>query len=163
MQPPEVIEYEKAAPISIEVLQPFGQSGSGGGTIPITNNLLKGDGAGNAANSNITSGNDIAMVDTVPSFVICTADGKRADSANVAHYGKISGITLVGVTSGFIANLIDFGEIVNGAWSWTAGQILFLNGQNISTTPPSTGFCQMVAIARNPTTIIMKIGVPILL
>jgi len=106
---------------------------------------------------------DVVAAEDLPAFTMVTVNGNIADSSNVTHYGKVVGITLASVVSGSLAGLIDDEEVTNLSWSWVAGQKLFLNGTALSITPPSSGFCQMVAVARNNNTIIMRIEVPILL
>lgn len=105
----------------------------------------------------------INAAEDLAAFSMVTADGHVANSANTGHYGKVVGITSTFVASGFVAQLFDDDEVDNPLWSWSVGQKLFLNGITLSTTPPSSGFCQMVAVARNPTTVIMRIEIPILL
>ena len=106
---------------------------------------------------------DINAAENLPAFAMVTVNGNIADSSNVAHYGKVVGMTTIAVLSGNIASLVDDDEVTNPLWSWSAGQKLFLNGTSLSTTPPSSGFCQMVAVARNNTTVVMRIEIPILL
>lgn len=106
---------------------------------------------------------DVVAAEDLPAFVMVTVNGNIADSSNITHYGKVVGMTIASVVAGSIAGLIDDEEVTNLAWSWVAGQKLFLNGTTLSVTSPSSGFCQMVAVARNNNTIIMRIEVPILL
>jgi len=134
---------------------------SGGVTIPSTVNLLKGDGSGNVLDSLIRPAQAVAAVN-LSAFDIVTVDGFKADSGTPAHYGKVVGITRSAVSTGFVADVIYYGEVTNGSWSWTAGQKLFLNGSTLSTTPPSSGFIQMVAIAKNNNTIVMRMETPVL-
>ncbi len=103
------------------------------------------------------------MQQNVPAFVMVTVDGFRADSSNLAHRGKVVGMTTVAVNSGFIASLVDDDEVTNPAWAWTSGQKLFLNGTGISPTAPSTGFSQLVAVARNPVIAVIQLGPAIML
>ena len=99
----------------------------------------------------------------LPAFTMVTATGERADSGNPAHYGKVVGITQVEVLSGFIATLVTDTEVTNPSWSWSPGDVLFLNGTSISTTPPASGFIQIIGVARTATTIIVQLQPPILL
>jgi hypothetical protein len=85
-----------------------------------------------------------------------TTTGDLANSATVGHYGKVLGIATVATLIGFIADVIIEGEIENLAWSWTPGSKIFLNGTTLSTTPPSSGFSQMIAIAKTATKIVIQ-------
>jgi hypothetical protein len=67
------------------------------------------------------------------------------------------------VSSGAIATAMVDDEVVNLAWGWSPGSKLFLNGTTISVSPPTVGFSQMVAVARNANTIIMRISQAVLL
>jgi len=153
-----------AEDVIFEEIEPIGTGGGGGGggTIPATNNLLKGDNTGNAADSKIKSSEAVAA-ENLSAFDIVTVDGFKANSGTPAHLGKVIGITRSAVLTGFVADVIYYGEIVNGSWSWTAGQKLFLNGTSLSTTPPASGFVQMIAVAKNATTITMRVEIPVLL
>jgi len=106
---------------------------------------------------------DVQVAQDTPAYSLVTANGLLADSANIAHYGKVIGMTPIFVANGQIAQLLDDDEVTNGAWAWSPGTKLFLNGTVISATPPSSGFSQMVAVARNANIIIVKLGPPILL
>ena len=106
---------------------------------------------------------DVLAAEDLPAFTIVTATGLIADSSNTGHYGKVVGITTEDVALGFIAKVITDVEVTNDAWSWSPGDHIFLNGTTLSTTPPTTGFCQMVAIARNANIIVVKLETPILL
>jgi len=70
-------------------------------------------------------------------------------------------MTLQSYTAGQIAQLADDDEVVNPSWSWSPGTKLFLNGTNISATPPASGFSQMIGVARNANIIILQLGPPI--
>jgi hypothetical protein len=105
-----------------------------------------------------------SATEDIPAFVIVTIDGHRADSNNpVSDRGRVIGITEEAVQSGFVGNALTGGEITNPLWNWTPGAKLFLNGQNLSTVAPSTGFSQFIGVARTATTIMIQLGDPILL
>lgn len=99
----------------------------------------------------------------IPAFSLATANGKVADSNNIAHFNKVIGITLVDVNNGAIGYATVDGEVTSIAWAWSPGSKLFLNGATISLSPPSSGFSQMVAVARNANIIVMKLGEAVLL
>lgn len=106
---------------------------------------------------------DVTMQDAVPAYVMVTADGRRADSSNSAHFGKVVGMTTQAYSIGAVASLVDDDEVTNTGWAWSPGAKLFLNGTNVSTTPPSTGWSQMIGVARSANTVIIQLRPPILL
>lgn len=99
----------------------------------------------------------------IPAFSLATAHGKLADSNNVLHFGKVIGMVVEDVLTGFVGSATVDGEVTNPLWAWAPGNKFYLNGTIISLTPASVGFSQMVAVARNAQTIIMKMELPILL
>lgn len=105
----------------------------------------------------------VTATTNIPAFQATTSTGDRADSSNVLHYGKVVGITKAVVLSGFVVEVCQIGEIQNLGWSWTAGQNIFLNGNSLSSSSPVSGFIQQVGIAKNSTTVIVKLASPILL
>jgi hypothetical protein len=73
------------------------------------------------------------------------------------------GMVTEAVANGQIGIAMVDDEVTNLSWAWSPGSKLFLNGTNLSLTAPSTGFSQMVAVARNAQTIIMRISQAVLL
>lgn len=104
----------------------------------------------------------LAAEDLAP-YIMVTVQGNVANSNNVAHYNKVMGITTEETLTGSIAQLVADTEVTNDLWTWSPGAKLFLNGTSISATPPSSGFSQLVAVARNANIIIMRLEPPILL
>jgi hypothetical protein len=102
-------------------------------------------------------------IELIPAFSLATAEGEVADSTDLAHFNKVIGMVIEDVPNGFVGNATVDSEVTNPAWAWSPGSKLFLNGIAISLTPPITGFSQMVAVARNSQTIIMRMEPPILL
>lgn len=106
----------------------------------------------------------------IPAYTLVVPDSPqkifKADSNNPNHFGKIIGITIIGdIATGDQGTVVYGGRISNGAWNWTPGDILFLNGQGISTTPPDEGssvFSQQIGVADSPGTIILRIQPAIL-
>lgn len=99
----------------------------------------------------------------IPAFSLATANGEVANSANLSHFNKVIGMVIEDVADGEIGFATVDGEVTNNAWAWSPGSKLFLNGTTISLTAPSTGFSQLVAVARNANIIIMKFNQPVLL
>lgn len=106
---------------------------------------------------------EFQAAEVIPPFSLATATGRVANSNNFAYYNKVIGMVDVSVASGFIGYAFSEGELTNGAWAWTPGAKLFLNGTTLSATAPATGFSQLVAIARTSNTIIMRLAQAVLL
>jgi hypothetical protein len=123
---------------------------------------LKGDpGESGAAGA----GAEISLVaaSSFPAFSAVTSAGALANSSNLAHYGKVVGLNALAATLGFVVAVRQIGELTNGAWSWSIGDVIFLNGTTLSKVPPSTGFVQQLGVARSATTIVIEMYPPILL
>lgn len=100
----------------------------------------------------------IVATEAIPSFSVATSDGKQANSANIAHVDKVVGIAKVAISSGFSGSIVGEGEIKNDSWSWSIGDVLFLNGVAVSTVAPSTGFRVILGQAIASDTIYVKIS-----
>jgi hypothetical protein len=111
-------------------------------------------GGGSATTEQLLS--EIAAAEDIPAFSLVTAGGEIADSSNMAHFNHVIGITLEAVLTGFIAFLVTEGEVTNPLWSWAPNIKLFLNGTNLSLTPPSSGFSQLVGVSRNSETVFIR-------
>ena len=80
-----------------------------------------------------------------------------ADSSDVDHADRIVGISVGGGV------VVIAGE-VGGLSGVQAGDALFLSGLGgLSTTPPSSGFQQRVAVATSPTDVVVSPGIAILI
>jgi hypothetical protein len=139
------------------------------------NLIARGIGSGN--NSDLLLGSDgngrwelkipeqipFLATELIPAFSLATAKGQIANSNNLLHYNQVIGMVIEDVPNGAIGQATVDGEVTNNTWAWSPGSKLFLNGTALSVTAPSTGFSQMVAVARNANIIIMKISQAILL
>jgi predicted RecA/RadA family phage recombinase len=96
-------------------------------------------------------------------FTVVTSTGERADSSNLAHFGKVIGVTLADIASGFSGNIADGGEVQNLSWTWPSGNVIFLNGVGLTTTPPIIGFSQKIGLVKNSSTIWLELETPVLL
>ncbi len=105
----------------------------------------------------------IVATENIPAFVAVTTSGKIADSGNLAHLGKVVGITTAAIVSGFSGSVQFIGELNNPAWTWTAGDSIFPNGVGLSSTAPSSGWVKKLGTAKNPTTVIIELEESILL
>jgi hypothetical protein len=73
----------------------------------------------------------------------------------------IEGITTGAASSDTEVTIQSTGEITDGAWSWALGPVFCgLNGQLTQTPPSALWICQ-VALATDPTTIVVGIKAPI--
>lgn len=106
---------------------------------------------------------EFIATESISIYDVVTADGKVASSNNLSHRAKVIGIAKSAVSIGFTGDAQIGGTIINPAWSFSAGQKLFLNGSTISSTPPSTGFIQCVGKALGTTKILIDIDEPITL
>jgi predicted RecA/RadA family phage recombinase len=106
---------------------------------------------------------DLLAAADLSAFTVVIANGNIADSNNMAHCGHVIGIALSNIAAGFIGVVATSGEVTNPAWTWLRGDVLYLNGTALSTTPPSSGFLQQIAIAQATTKVIVDMGPAILL
>lgn len=106
---------------------------------------------------------EIVATENLPALSFVTAGGQVANSSNTSHFGRVVGITMEAILSGFVATLFVEGEVTDLSWSWTANQKLFLNGTTLSTVPATTGFSQLVGITRNSSTVFIRLNAPVLL
>ena len=105
----------------------------------------------------------ITVTATISQGQVVNSDGSKGDSTATTKRNKAIGIADANITSGFSGNIITDGVITYGSWSWTAGDILYLNGTSLSTTAPSTGFVQKIGRAISSTKVEVEIGEAILL
>lgn len=101
----------------------------------------------------------------IGAFLPVTISGTICDSTNLAHRGKFAGISEAAIANGFTGLVQYGGEMSNIAWTWTAGDRIYINGQTLSSTPPVEGtdiWLQCVGVAINANTILIKIEASIL-
>ena len=117
-------------------------------------------GGGTAINldSGIGIKQSITVTENISQGNVVNSDGSKADSSVVGKRNKAIGIANAAITSGFSGDVVTEGVITYGSWSWTAGDIIFLNGTSLSTTAPSTGFIQIIGKAISATKIEVKIS-----
>jgi len=72
------------------------------------------------------------------------------------HADAVLGITIGAAVAGDTATVLCAGEIIEPSWAWTPGQALFCTANgHLSTTPPSSGWSQIVAVAVASTRILL--------
>ncbi len=80
-----------------------------------------------------------------------------ADSSEISHMGRIMGITDASVINGEQVKIITSGLIENNTWSWDLTKPIFLSEDGeLTQTPPSTGFIQIIAKVFSATKIIFE-------
>ena len=105
----------------------------------------------------------LIATEDIPAFRVATDTGKNADSSNIFHKNIIIGLTVADIVSGFSGTVVKTGQIHNPLWSWTKGDIIFLNGTTLSIIPPSTGIRVIIGQALSSTDIDINISESILL
>jgi len=105
----------------------------------------------------------VIATETVPAFLAITINGQLANSDNPFHVGRIIGITRERILPRFSGEVQTYGELVNPAWRWIAGEPIFINGTYLSRISPSVGWIKKIGVAKNPTTILVELESSILL
>jgi hypothetical protein len=83
-----------------------------------------------------------------------------ADSSNVAHAGKVVGIAAISANVGDNLDVQFQSTIVNSGWNWDVTKPVYLNGSQLSQTPPTTGFVQIIGVPVTPTTLLIQLQPP---
>jgi len=99
----------------------------------------------------------------IPAFVIVTVDGLVANSNDLTQINKAVGISLTNAKNGSIVPICYYGVVQIPDQGWEKDSLLFLNGTQISTTAPNSGWHQTVGIALSRTSIFINLCDPILL
>lgn len=106
---------------------------------------------------------DIVVPNPTLAYTLINVDGTISDSSIIIKRGKAIGITLEDTQPGFAAKVVTSGRIENFSWTWTQGDMIYINGTQLTNYPPSVGFIQSIGIAKSSSTIEVKIGIPILI
>jgi hypothetical protein len=112
--------------------------------------------SGGGGNSNV----NILQVETILSeninaYSLVTIDGYKANSNNLSHADKILGIMEQTNTTGNYEMVTTMGEVTNTSWSFPILSKVFLNGTNLSTVPPTTGFVKCIGTTKDSNTIVL--------
>lgn len=113
--------------------------------------------------ASITQTIEVLAAESISLYSVVTTNGYNANSSTSAHNGRIAGISITSTGSGFMAEVIPQGEVENVGWSWSAGEQIFLNGTNLSTTAPTSGFRVIIGSALSSTKLLVAISECILL
>jgi len=90
---------------------------------------------------------DVEAKEDISIFDIVGSNGYRAHSDDISFLDKILGLAIENKPAGFKVNVISKGMIKNTNWNFTPNTVLFLNGYELSHTPPSSGFLQKIGKA----------------
>lgn len=109
----------------------------------------------------------IVASEFIPPFTPFTYNGRVADSRLLTHFWRVAGFSGAQPSKpDFVVNPITEGEItfdhVHGP-SWQPNKEVFLNGKILSQTPPSSDFIQIMGIAKDSKTLVVKFSEPIIL
>jgi len=103
---------------------------------------------------------EVVATQTVNPFSSVTVKGVMASSNTIADLGKVCGVSTVITQTGFVVAVVISGIVTNPSWNFQKGTPVFLNGLTLSMTPPTTGFCQMIGLAKSPTSVFVQIHEP---
>ncbi len=101
--------------------------------------------------------NSVLAAQTIAKYDVVTGNGFKADSSNLTHFDKVVGISFDNTILGFWFDVITDGIIENPLWTWSIGNIIYLNGTSLSIIPPTTGFVQKIGVAVKATKIYVEI------
>ena len=94
--------------------------------------------------------------------VISTATGcDYADSSNLAHLGKVIGMTNAATSAGNSVKIWPAGKITEPSFNFALGPVYLSTNGLLTQTPPTTGFIQQIGVALSQTTILVQILNPI--
>lgn len=94
---------------------------------------------------------------------VVTVDGDYADSTILGHAYIIAGITTGATSNGAVMQVRYSGEIIEDTWNWTEGLVFLGTNGLLTQTAPTTGFMVVIGVAKNKTTLLVRIQQPIIL
>lgn len=97
-------------------------------------------------------------------MLIGNADGSvsYADASNMAHLGKVLGISENAANDGDNVTVIVLGYTEFNGWAWNTSLPIYLGTNGLLTqTPAVSGFSQIVAMAETATRIYIRLREPI--
>jgi hypothetical protein len=83
---------------------------------------------------------------------------EHASNTTAGHQHLSVGVTTGAVSLGAVADVLSLGEMTEGSWSWTPGQLVFLgvNGLLTQTVPTAPSFLRVVGVAVTSTTLFIS-------
>lgn len=109
-------------------------------------------GSGSGQTSTYVYGETLSAL--VP-VVIINGQAFKADSGNVAHRGRVCGITTSSATAGNSGTVRFLGAMSDGAWNWS-GPLVFVGPSGTLVQTPPNGFSQAIARVESPDTIFVN-------
>jgi len=101
---------------------------------------------------------EVVAAENIISFRAITATGNMANNTIASHRGKIIGFSLKQVAAGYLVSVKTSGVIKNPIWNWTAGDRIFINGNELVNYAAMTGdFSQCLGVAIDEQTIDIQI------
>jgi hypothetical protein len=87
-----------------------------------------------------------------------------ADGTNIAHFGRIIGISSGAIMQDALGNVLAYGLIIDPVWTWNINEPIFLGLHGAMTQiEPTTGFLQIIGIALSSTSMFLNMREPIIL
>lgn len=105
----------------------------------------------------------IVAAENLLKYDVVNIDGTKADSSILNKRDFAIGLASENINTGFSGSIDTEGEITNPLWTWTTGDVLYLNGNSISKIPPSSGFIQRLGVAKAATIIELQLTPSILI
>lgn len=107
---------------------------------------------------------DFVASENIAQYDIVTSEGYRADSNDYNTRNKVIGFATTNILSGFPGKVLTLGELENVAWTWSAGDRLFVGvlGATVNAAPAST-YVQIVGTALSATKIDVYVHQAVLL
>jgi len=146
-------EGEKGDPGNDGAPGPTGATGEKGDTGPAGI-----DGAGSAGTIIATSaiGGQRVIVSDVSGQAI------HGDNTNLAHLGKVLGISRAAASAGASVDYVSSGEFEDGSLTFTPEDIIYLGANGLMTQAvPTSGFFQIIGHAITATKLLVNIQLPI--
>lgn len=103
---------------------------------------------------------EITLTEDAVAGDVIDSMGKIVDSADASHFGRVVGIAFEDGSAGDSIRVVQSGVTMLATWTWTTGDVIFINGTGLSVTPPATGFLQSVGTAIDPMRILVQLGAP---
>lgn len=123
----------------------------------IETTLDSGSGGGSGSTQSNAVITEIVAINNITAFKAVNGNGTESDSSNVMEMDKCIGVSKATILAGFSGEVVTSGDITNPSWSFGTGNVVYLNGNNLSLTHPISGFCQIIGVSKNSNTITVDI------
>jgi hypothetical protein len=98
--------------------------------------------------------------------VIIGEDGEAyyADRSNLDHVDIVAGVTTGAISAHATGSIQTSGRMIEETWNWTMEQSIYLSINGLLTqTAPTSGFVLYMGFPLSPTSMFIRIGIPIIL